>query len=263
VIASQRELGDLRSPLRQHVHRVVLSLADYIVINSPAVAERLKRHRVVSPERIELIPNGVNLARFSPAPIRPRLLRGKVTVGTLANLRPEKGLADFMRAVRLVREQCPDARFLIWGDGPLRTDLESLVSQLGLSGAVQFRGATDEPEVALHELDIFVLPSFSEACSNALLEAMAAGLAVVTTRVGGNPALVEHETSGLLVPPGDSAALARAIIRLLENPQLAEELGASARDMVHSNFGLEQMLSRVQALYERALSKARCGPAQT
>jgi len=99
-----------------------------------------------------------------------------------------------------------------------------------------------------------VLPSLSEACSNVLLEAMASGLPVVTTRVGGNPALVDDEVTGLLVPPGDPAALAKAIIRLVEDPVLAERLGAGAREVACSHFGLDRMLSRVQALYDRALA---------
>lgn len=253
VIASQRELGDLRPPLPRRVNAIALRLANYVLINSPAVAEWVSRQRAIAPSRIVLIPNGVDLTRFSTKPRSAEAASEPVTIGTLANLRPEKGLAEFIRASALVGERWPQARFLIWGDGPLRRELQDLVSQLGLGTAVHFQGATVEPEVALHQLDIFVLPSLSEACSNVLLEAMATGLPVVTTSVGGNPALVEEGTTGLLVPPGDAAALAKAIIRLLEDPALAWRLGVNARNVVRSNYGLERMLSRVQALYERAL----------
>ena len=254
VIASQRELGDLRTPLERRFYRLAMRLADYVVVNAQAVAERLTLARAVAPRRIVVIPNGVDTVRFSPAPSRPRRLAGHVTVGTLANLRPEKGLEHLVRAMALVRDRGAGEQLAIWGDGPLRADVERLIGEVGLSASARLRGATIEPEAALRTMDIFVLPSLSEACSNVLLEAMASGLPVVTTRVGGNPALVDDEVTGLLVPPGDPAALAKAIIRLVEDPVLAERLGAGAREVACSHFGLGRMLSRVQALYDRALA---------
>jgi glycosyltransferase involved in cell wall biosynthesis len=252
VIASQRVLVDLQPPLHRRVHGLALRFADHVLVNSPAVADQLRR--TLAPERIVLIPNGVDLTRFSTDPRPGGAGSRPITIGTLANLRPEKGLAELIRASEFIRARVPDARFAIWGEGSHRAALEGLAAELGLSAAIQFRGATVQPEVALRELDIFVLPSLSEACSNALLEAMATGLAVVATRVGGNPALVDDGTTGLLVPPGDAAALAKAIIRLCEDPALAERLGAAARDTVRARFGLDRMLSRVQALYSHALN---------
>lgn len=254
VIASQRNLGDLRPRLQRRVHRVALRLAGHVLVNSEAVAERLKLARTVRPRQIVMIPNGVDLSRFAPAPGDDRRSGRIIIVGTLANLRPEKGLMNFVRAAALVRERCPQGRFVIWGEGPLRPDLERLVRTLGLEGAVELRGLTAEPEVALRELDIFVLPSLSEGCSNVLLEAMATGLAVVATRVGGNPALTEEQVTGLLVPPGDQAALAKAIIRLVEEPALAAELAARGEDRVRAEFGIDRMLARIETLYDRALA---------
>jgi len=169
-----------------------------------------------------------------------------------------------VRAMALVRDRYPHGRLVIWGEGPMRAPLERLIRELALSEEAAVRGPTTTPEAALRELDIFVLPSLSEACSNALLEAMASGLPVVTTRVGGNPAVADDEITGLLVPPGDSATLAKAIIRLIEDPGLADRLGGSAREAVHSCFGFDRMLSRIQALYEQALgAPVRCAPAHS
>jgi glycosyltransferase involved in cell wall biosynthesis len=254
VIASQRDLGNLRPPLQRRVHNVVLRLADYVVVNTQAVADSLQHDGIVAPTRLVVIPNGVDATRFSgtPGEARPS---GHPIIGTLAVLRPEKGLADFVRAAAHVVERFPDARFVIWGEGLLRSPLEELVRDLGLSGAVALAGATLEPEAALRELDIFVLPSLSEACSNALLEAMATGRAVVATRVGGNPALIEDEVTGLLVPAQDPAALAKAVIRLLEEPALAAGLAARAQKRVRAEFGIERMLAHVQSLYDRALAE--------
>jgi glycosyltransferase involved in cell wall biosynthesis len=254
MIASQRDLGNLRPRLQRRLHNVVLRLADYVVVNAETVAESIGKAGIVAPNRIVVIPSGVDGTRFSgtPGAARPS---GRIIIGTLAVLRPEKGLVDFVRAAGDVVERFPEARFLIWGEGPLRAQLERLVRDLGLSGAVSIAGATLQPEAALTQLDIFVLPSLSEACSNALLEAMATGRAVVATRVGGNPALVEDQVTGLLVPPGDPAALAKAVIRLIEEPALAARLAARAQERARVEFGIDRMLSRLQALYDNALAK--------
>jgi L-malate glycosyltransferase len=253
VMASQRDLGNLRSPLQRRLHAGVLRLADYVVVNAEAVAERLTKAGTVPATRLVVIPSGVDTARFSAPPVDDRG-PGRVVIGTLANLRPEKGLVDLVRAAAHVHERFPDARFRIWGEGPLRPHLEGLVRDLGLGAVVELRGSTSEPEVALRQLDIFVLPSLSEACSNALLEAMATARAVVATRVGGNPVVVEDEVTGLLVPPGDPAALAKAIMRLIEEPALAAALAARGQRGVRAEFGIDRMLARLQALYDEALS---------
>ena len=252
IIASQRDLGDLRPPLQHRLHRAILRLADLVVVNTPVIAERLTRDGTVASDRLVVIQNGVDLERFSAdAPARRR---PSPTIGTLANLRPEKGLSDLVQAVALVRARHPRHRTLIWGEGPLRGELERQIHELRLGDTVELRGTTTQPELALRELDIFVLPSVSEACSNALLQAMATGRAVVATRVGGNTALVADGMTGLLVPPRDSAALAAAIGRLIDEPELAATLAARARRRVRSEFGVDQMLARVQSLYERTLA---------
>jgi glycosyltransferase involved in cell wall biosynthesis len=256
IIASQRDLGNLRPRFQQSFHRGVLRLAHYILVNSAAVAERVGLNGRLGRPRIVLVPNGVDADRFSPCPGSNSRPARQVIIGTLTNLRPEKGVLDFFRAAAMVHDKNPEARFVIWGDGPLRDQLTTLISNSRLETAVELRGATTEPEVALRELDIFVLPSLSEACSNALLEAMATGLSIVATHVGGNPALVEDGASGLLVPPGDPATLADAINRLIKDPSLAAEFGIHARERVLAHFSIDQMLAGIDAFYHEAV--ARC-----
>jgi len=255
VIASQRDLGDLRPPLQRWVQRATLRLAGYVVVNTEAVGQRLRAGGIAA-DRIFLIPNGVDLSRFTSAAGSAAARSGRVSVGTLAVLRPEKAVADLVRAAPLVRARCPAVRFVIWGDGPCRPALERLVRELGLEEVVELRGTTAQPEAALRDLDIFVLPSLSEACPNALLETMAMGLPVVATRVGGIPALVEDGRTGLLVPPGDPSALARAIAGLIEDPVRAAAMAARAREHVRNDFGLDRMLVGLQVLYDRALGAA-------
>src|SRR5262249_39753353 len=124
---------------------------------------------------------------------------------------------------------------------------------LDLATTVTLRGSTTVPEVVLRELDIFVLPSLSEACSNGLMEAMATALPVVATAVGGNPGLVENEVTGLLVPRGDAAAIAKALIRLVEDRRLAARLGEKAYIHAQRTFGMERMVGRTEAFYAQAL----------
>jgi glycosyltransferase involved in cell wall biosynthesis len=253
VIASQRNLGLQRSRLQGRVHGKVLRLARYVLVNSEAVAEWVKCERVVESERIVMIPNGVDFARFAHTRVGWRQSTC-VTVGTLANLRPEKGVGDIIRSFALVRERCPGTRFVLWGEGSLRPELERLVHELRLGQMMELPGATAVPELALRGLDIFVLPSLSEGFSNALLEAMATGLPVVATCVGGNLSLVEDEETGLLVPPGDPASLAKAVIRLIEDPALAAKLAVRGQDRVRAEFDIDRMVARFDALYERALA---------
>jgi L-malate glycosyltransferase len=253
VIASQRELGDLRSPRERRVYRLVLRAARLVAVNSEAVAARLRAGAVVPEERIVVVPNGVDTARFHPAH-RPAGT-GEVVVGALGNLRPEKGLEHLVAAAALVGERCPHARFLIHGDGAGRAALQAQVARLGLGHAVRLAGATTDPAAALRALDVFALPSLSEASSNALLEAMATGLPVVATRVGGSSMIVADGVTGLLVPPREPAALAKALITLIEDRRLATRLGAAAAETVRATHSLPAMLARVDALYARALGR--------
>jgi glycosyltransferase involved in cell wall biosynthesis len=259
VIASQRDMGDLRSRADQFIHSMALALATHILVNSEAIAVRLSHTRLARQKRLGVVPNGVDLARFEPAPPPPS--RGEVTtVATLANLRPEKGLVQLIEAAAIVTRKVPRARFVIWGDGPLRTDLEARIRTLGLTGSVELRGATREPAQVLKQCQIFVLASLSEACSNVILEAMATGLPVVGTRVGGTPDLVDDHRTGLLVSPDNASALAEAILCLIEAPAMATEMGAKGRARALSEFGMDRMRGRIDTFYCRALGAVQGAP---
>lgn len=260
VIASQRDMGDLRSRGQQSIHSMALGLATHILVNSEAIAVRLAHTRVARQKRLEVIPNGVDLTRFEPVAAVPPNSGAVMTVATLANLRPEKGLLQLVEAAAIVTRRAHRARFVIWGDGPLRTDLEGRIRALGLTGSVEMRGATREPAQALKECQIFVLASLSEASSNVVLEAMATGLPVVGTRVGGTPGLVDDHRTGLLVPPDNAPALAEAILRLIEAPAMATAMGAQGRARAFAEFGMDRMHERIDSFYCRALSTVQGAP---
>lgn len=253
IIASQRNLGQSRPWLQQKIHNVLLGCAHRVLVNSEAAAERLTNRRIVSSDRIALVLNGVETNRFSPR-LTPRKATDRVTIGTLANLRPEKGVKDLILAASSVLKHYPETRFVVWGEGSCRSELEGLIRQLGLEETVALKGSTDAPDAALRELDIFVLPSRRESCSNALMEAMATGLPIVATHVGGNPSLVKDGITGLLVPPGDPAALGEAIIRLIQSPTVAADLAAAAQAHARAEFSIEKMVTRIESLYEHVLA---------
>jgi glycosyltransferase involved in cell wall biosynthesis len=260
VIASQRDMGDLRPPLQRRLHSMALRLATHVLVNSEAIAGRLSRTRAARNGRITVVPNGVDVVRFRPS-TRAEGGRPSVTIGTLANLRPEKGLRQLLEAAARVARSAPHARFVIWGDGALRSQLDATIQALALTGAVELRGTTRDPDTALRQCDIFVLPSLSEASSNVVLEAMATGLPVVATRVGGMAGLVDDHRTGILVPPGDAPALAQAILTLVEAPALAAEMGARGRARAVAEFGTVRMIERMDAFYCRALGTAHGAPA--
>ena len=151
-----------------------------------------------------------------------------------------KGIEYFLEAVVEVSRRYPEVRFVIAGDGDNRAELEAYAAKLGIASKVLFTGfRTDLPHL-LAEADLSVLPSLSEGLSNSILEAMSAGVPVVATNVGGNPEIVEDGVTGLLVPARDSAALAKAMIRMFEEPGLRLEFGAAGRRRINTVFSMER-----------------------
>jgi len=214
--------------------------AGAIVTVSRAVERELVQRLGWPAERITVIPNGVALD-----PVLPE--RGEL-VGTLTSFAPVKGLDVLLDAAR----QLPAARFALFGEGDASA-LETRARALGLDGRVTFPGAVPA-RAALAQMSVFVLSSYMENAPLALLEAMAAGVPVVATRVGGVPELVPEGT-GELVEPGDPAALAAAIARLLGDPALASARAGAARRHVEASGGADAMVDRTLALYESRLAR--------
>jgi glycosyltransferase involved in cell wall biosynthesis len=251
-VASQRDLGDLRPALQRRLHAFALRSATHVLTNSTVAADRLTTRQPALASRITVIRNGVDLDRFHPARgHRPR--DGRTIIGVLANLRPEKGLGQFVRAAALVNREVPGTRFIVWGDGPLRGDLEALVTSLHLGDVFQLAGATREPEEALREIDVLVVPSLSEACPNVVLEGMATGLPVIGSRIGDIPALVEDGKTGFIVPPDEPATLARVIATVAKSPALAAQLGAQALQRARAELGIDRMVAATETFYARAI----------
>jgi glycosyltransferase involved in cell wall biosynthesis len=170
-----------------------------------------------------------------------------------SRLNPMKGVEYFLDAAAVLAVSYPDVRFLIVGDGANRLELEERARASGLEQRVLFTGfRTDVPEL-LQEATVSLLPSLSEGLSNSLLESMACGVPVVAASVGGNPEVIEHGVTGFLVPPKDSAALAAATARFLDDPNMATQFGHAGRRRVADLFSVERSVLETEQLYQRLL----------
>lgn len=229
------------------------------IATSAAVADLLVRAGL-PPERVELIYNGVGPEHFgvdAEAVLRARTELGLgdgPVVGTVARLSPEKGVDVLLRALADVMQRVPTLTAVIVGGGPEAASLRQLAAELNLGRGVRFLGTRGDIAVLNRLFDLFVLPSREEACPVALLEAMAAGRAVVATRVGGSPELVTHGADGWLVQPENPRVLADAIVMLLADIHGRKVLGAAARDKVAAQFTREHMVSATMACYRRMVA---------
>ncbi|HVZ19896.1 MAG TPA: glycosyltransferase [Vicinamibacterales bacterium] len=245
-----------RSSGQHRLQALSYRFAHRVVANSQAAAAQVVREGV-SPTAVMVIPNGIDLDRYRPAPARPR----RRIITTVANLRAEKGHDVLIRAAALVAQRFPDVAFQFAGDGPRRAALEAEVKARGLEGVVGFLGHREDVPNLLAQSDAFVLPSRTEAFPNGVLEAMAAGLPVIASRVGGIPEVIAHDRNGVLVPPGDDCALAEAVVDLLQDPARADRLARAARETIVGRYSFDRMVRAFERMYCARLSDPACDDA--
>ncbi|MFL5339835.1 MAG: glycosyltransferase [Gemmataceae bacterium] len=252
-----RHFPDVVSPLRRAFNRLVLDqLADAVNACCQFSARALCEIDGFRGNRIEIIENGIDVARYAGISDR-RSLREMLGLDprrryliAVARFHPVKDHATLLKAFARLIASRPDIDLLLAGDGPLRNDLQQLAATLNIADRVRFLGVrADVPEL-LQAADVFALTSLSEAASLTLLEAMASGLPVVVTNVGGNPEIVRDGVDGLLVPRGDAEAAATALARIFDDAELARQLGASGRQRVRERYRLESTIERYWKLYQ-------------
>jgi sugar transferase (PEP-CTERM/EpsH1 system associated) len=249
---------------RRRLRRACAPLVDRFV----AVSEDLHRWLVedirISAHKVVTIRNGVEVTRFgalSRVEARRRLgiAADRLVVGTVGRLDPVKDQDGLLDAFSRLRSRRPDTVLVIVGDGPCRAQLENHITDLALQDRVLLLGERrDIPEI-LMALDVFVLPSVAEGMSNTILEAMATGLPVLATRVGGSPELVEDGLTGRLVPPRDPAALAGAIDTYFEDGHLRDLHGKAGRQRAVDHFDLSRMARDYTHLYSTLLGERSIG----
>lgn len=255
VIGSHRQLGDLLSAGQFRAQLAVFRMCDRVVCNSNAAAERLLQAGL-SKRKVVVIGNALPPEAF--ASVVPALARaGTVRIGMIARMNAEyKNHREFLHAAKRLSDEFSHLSFVLVGDGPLRTDLQREVADLGLQGRVEFLGDRQDMPAVLASLDVSVVPSASESLSNVILESMAAGVPVLATAVGGNIEL-GGDGRAVLVPANDDQALATGLVRMVEDAALRTEMARGAREFVRSNFSVDRVCRQYEELYTEALSQRR------
>ena len=253
-------LGD-RKLLDRRSHRQIRwidGMVHAMVVNCEAMRRHLIQDEHFPGERIELCYNGVRTSEFFPAAApRPEALsNASLVIGTVCVLRPEKALNLLQEAFSRVLCLDPRMKLVIVGSGPQLPSLLENAARLGVAEASLFIPATRDVAAWLRAMDIFALPSYSEAFSNALLEAMACGCSCVGSRVGGTPELIgSGEERGFLFPSGNASALAEKLSMLIADRELRRLLGNRAAAFVREHLTIEIAAERTAAIYDRALER--------
>jgi glycosyltransferase involved in cell wall biosynthesis len=265
VVNHQRnEAYWIRGGGRERAYRFVnRRLVDAVAVNSPAARGELTTRFGVPEAKVVDVGAGIDVPRFASARRDAHLaaslgLEGGPVVGIVAKLSPVKGHDRFLHAAALVARERPDARFLVVGDGPLRRGLDEMTRGLGISSRVVFAGAREDVPSLLALMSAFVLSSVSEGSPNAVMEAMAAGVPVVATDVGGVAAVVGNSGAATLVPPGGADELARGVLGVLSDPAAAAAMGAAGRREAAERHDVGAVVRRVENMFEALLeAKAR------
>jgi L-malate glycosyltransferase len=257
-IAGRRDLAHWLSPMQRRALGVICRLADVVVANAEAVAEQTTRELGVDAARLQVVPNGIDVAEFDrqacavPEPALPRTTPTVARIAAVASMSlPDKGHGDLLDAAARLKQRGVRAHWLLVSDGVLRGELEARARRLGLGDDVSFLGRRADIPAVLARVDLVVHPSWAEGFPNVVLEGMCAARPVVATRVGGTPEVVVDGETGLLVERQRPAALADAIERLLAAPDVARRMGRRGRRRVERVYSLRTMCATVEALYER------------
>ena len=252
---------NMDDPMGQNIRRrIARKLLSGMVNHFVAVSEDIKQWMInsiwIKNTKVSKILNGVETDKFCPRDnigIRNSLEFSSedIVIGTVGRLDPIKDQRLLLQAFSCLKHEKKNLRLVLVGDGPEKRNLESVRKRLSIGDRVVFLGERDDVDKILSAFDLFVLPSRNEGISNTILEAMATGLPVIATDVGGNPELVKHGHTGLLFPPGGCQALVDALNFYIEqNPHMIEIHGQNARDRVVREFSLKRMVKEYETLYK-------------
>lgn len=260
-ISNRRDMGFKKSDRLKRAFRLLNHRFDHVIAPARQVIDALATHEKLSPGHSTVIPNGVDTERFRPRDEAWRNARrqalglgpGTVVFCCVARLSEVKCPLVLVDAFARVHASQPDVRLLFAGDGPMADEVRRKVDELGLSDGVAMLGAVDAIGELLPACDVAVLASSSEGMSNALLEAMACGLPIVATSVGGNLQLVRPGVNGVLVPPHDPGGLAEAMLSMARAPERRHEFGNRARRIIEEEFSSARMIGAYDHLYRGLL----------
>jgi glycosyltransferase involved in cell wall biosynthesis len=257
--------GPLGSAVVRAVERTLARITNRIVTISVRQRDDItRRFAIAPPGKVAIVPLGLELgpllaldARSGRTRTGPPAGSDEVIVGYVGRLVPIKDLDTLVRGVALARARLPQIRLVIAGDGDERRALEARVTELGLEGRVDFLGWRSDLAALYQSMDVFVLTSINEGTPVSLIEAMAAGVPVVASSVGGVPDVVEDGVTGVLVPPRQPEAVAAAIVSAVRQPERASVMAARARRSVRDRFDSARLVQETEAMYRQTLLERR------
>ena len=262
-----RDVGDFDGTNKklQWIRRIYSPFVKHYIALSQDLAHYLTHPVGIGAKRVTQIYNGVDAVRFHPSterqniPGSPFNSVGLWLVGTAGRMQTVKDQTNLARAFVLAIQADPalseKLRLIMVGDGPLRHESLAILEAAGLAQLAWLPGERSDMPDIMRGLDCFVLPSLGEGISNTILEAMASGLPIIATHVGGNPELVQEGRTGKLVPAADPDALAQAIIDLALSPEIARAMGSAGRKRIEAQFSMKAMVGSYQQIYDRLLGR--------
>ncbi len=259
IVSNRRDMGFCRKPIHRSAYKLINRWVHTFIAVAGAVKERMMKEEGIPAERIEVIYNGVESPikwGHTPFPSSGEMGCDPISlIVHVANLRPVKGHIYLIEALPEIVVDHPRVRLALIGEDKMGGKLQEIIRKKRLERHVLFLGKREDVSRFIEAADICVLPSLSEGTSNAILEYMAAGKAVVATRVGGNPELIREGVDGLLVAPGDSRALKEALLTLIEDPEKRQSMGQNARQRAQKEFTIPQMMREYENFYQALLIK--------
>jgi len=271
VVSSEQNIYEVKARLPfRWIERKLSGFTDRIIACSNGVREHLISRVGINPLKVIAVPNSVDTNVFFPvgkeSPLFPKvqhvrkelgIANGDVVIGTVGHMSQQKGQRFLVSAIPLVRLRYPRAKFVFVGKGAMQKQLEEQARRLGVEDAVRFAGIRKDVPLVLNCFDVFVLPSLWEGFGTAIVEAMACGVAVVASRVGGIPEIVEDGVDGLLAPAGSAWHLARSIVRLLDDPSLRRDVVCRGLRKAMGQFNVRKMTETIAKVYAQLHDRTR------
>lgn len=261
IVSSRRDMADYKKKRQILINLLCNRFIDRYIAVCEAVGDRIQKLESIPKRKIDVVYNGLDFEEYTSHIQMKREVRNRLgiedsafVVGIACIFRPEKGLDIFFRALSELKSRIKDLRIIAIGDGEIRPDVESLCNRLSLNSITTFTGYVRDIREYVPAMDIVCLtPNINEGLSNAIIEEMAMGIPIVATNVGGNAELILDNVTGMIVQPGDSDAIAQAILELYNKPMIRESMGRRGMERIRDNFSVERMIMKTQSIYRSVL----------
>ena len=253
------DVSFLKKAIYCFIDRFCERYVDRFIVVSKSLQTTLENNHKIPGEKIALVYNGIELDEYQDEAseefsfkLKKEFNMGKSVslVGAIGRIVWQKGFEYLVEAVPAILKECPEVRFMIIGDGPLKKELVEKSRKLGIADKIIFTGFRTDIKEALVSIDILVMPSLREGFPMVTLEAMAMAKPIIAADIDGIREQIEHQKNGLLVPPENPVVLAEAVISLLKNKEKAERLGMAAKKRVEEEFSLKKMVNETESVYE-------------